>query len=225
MDLELETLRRRHKTELVETALRIYKLEDSAKEAMLFWVDYLLATSDINHMLDCLKQGKPLPEKREFAHANVVDDEPGQYAGTAVMQQQIEPLRAGMPEKLSIAISNHSSAAWEHTQSTQINACYHWLDGVGNVVQFDGERTPLPTAIAPGESLPLELNVVPPFQPGHYQLQLTLVHEGACWFDEHGFEVTTYPVDVEWCLPVSTSRVMDEFEYLRDILTQERKAA
>lgn len=225
LNIDIDALRRKHKTELVERALSVYQPEGDTQQVKSFWLERLLQGQDLRQMLDHLKAGEPLPEGLAPPAEKEQGGEEERYAGTAAMRQRLEVLRAGMPEKLRIAISNRSAATWENTEATAINACYHWLDEHGEVVQFDGVRTPLPEPIAPSVSLEFELNVIPPSQPGRYQLQLTLVHEGVCWFEEQGFTATAHPVDIEWCLPASTTRVLEEFAYGRDVWAQQEAAA
>lgn len=224
VSVDIDALRRKHKTELVERALRIYRPTDAIEETAPAWVDFLLSTGNVGRMIECLKNGGHLPDS--FMHGNQDGNarEPLNYAGTAALDQRLESLRAGMPEKLQITITNHSSSVWQNTESTPINASYHWLDQDGAVVQFDGVRTPLPEPIPPGRTIALSLNVTPPSKAGRYQLLLSLVHEGICWFEERGFEATSYPVEIEWCLPASTARVLDEMKYLRGILQTEEQA-
>jgi len=225
LNIDIDALRRKHKTELVERALSIYQPEGDPQQVRSFWLERLLEGQDVRQMLEHLKAGEPLPEGLAVPVAEERGDEEARYAGTAAMKQRLEVLRAGMPEKLRIAISNQSAAVWENSEATPINACYHWLDAHGEIVQFDGVRTPLPEPIAPNGSLELELNVIPPSQPGRYQLQITLVHEGVCWFEEQGFTATAYPVDIEWCLPASTTRVLEEFAYGQDVWAQQEALA
>lgn len=224
-NLDITSLRRKHKAELVEHALRIYPVATDAQKVSSFWLERLLKGESVKRMLDHLRTGEVLPESFTSPEAEDHGSEELRYAGTAVMKQQLGELRAGMPEKLRIAISNHTTSTWENSESTPINACYHWLDEHGDIVHFDGVRTPLPGAVEPGESLEIDLYVIPPSQAGRYQLQLTLVHEGVCWFEEQGFNATANLVDVEWCLPASTSRVLEEFAYRQDIWAQQEAFA
>lgn len=223
--LDITSLRRKHKAELVKHALRIYPVETDVEKVGSFWLERLLNGDSVKRMLDYLRTGEVFPEPPTPREAEHYGSEKLRYAGTAVIKQLLGGLRAGMPEKLRIAISNHMTSTWENSESTPINASYHWLNEQGDIVHFDGVRTPLPGVVGPGESLEIDLNVIPPSQAGRYQLQLTLVHEGVCWFEEQGFTMTTYPVDVEWCLPASTNRVLEEFAYGQDLWAQGEAAA
>ncbi len=48
---------------------------------------------------------------------------------------------------------------------------------------WDGERTPLPHLLPPGQDLLAAVTVTPPGQPGVYRLTIDLVDEGRRWFD------------------------------------------
>lgn len=67
-----------------------------------------------------------------------------------------------------------------------IFASYHWLDRKGTVVVQDGERSPLPRAVAPGSACTITLRVGTPAAPGRYTLAVDLVEEGVTWFSDAG---------------------------------------
>lgn len=60
------------------------------------------------------------------------------------------------------------------------------LDTSGELVVADGERTPLPYNLSPGESVTLNAIVKAPKQPGKYKLILTMVQENVAWFNDQG---------------------------------------
>ena len=65
-------------------------------------------------------------------------------------------------------------------------ASYHWLDEKGAVAVQDGVRTPLPRAVAPGDTCEMTLRVDTPRVAGRYTLAVDLVEEGVCWFSGAG---------------------------------------
>ena len=73
------------------------------------------------------------------------------------------------------------------------------------MVVFDGERTPLPRDLEPGNSATLKAVILPPKPPGTYTLEITLVQEGVAWFPEKGGAKLSIPVAVAAPAPVTTS--------------------
>jgi hypothetical protein len=218
LNLELQTLRNKHKAVLIEHALRIFPVDGDDQKIRSYWLQRLLDGQYIQHMLAHLKAGEPIPKEQTHGYHDSMERSTVVYTGTALIKQKLPVLRAGIPEKIRIAISNHTTDTWLNNETMPISACYHWLSYSGEMFEFEGMRTPLPEPIAPNSSLELDLSVIPPDRPGRYQLQLTLLHENVCWFEERGFTANAYPVDIEWNLPVSTSRVLKEFAYWQSVL-------
>jgi hypothetical protein len=90
--------------------------------------------------------------------------------------------RAGALGVARAEIENAGSAAW----LDDVRASYHWLDGLGNPIVWDGVRTALPQPVAPGEQVTVELQVRAPIPPGGYRFALDLVAEHRAWFAELG---------------------------------------
>jgi hypothetical protein len=93
-------------------------------------------------------------------------------------------------------ITNTSSQTWGSAGQRPVHLSYHWQALDGRWLEFDGERTPLPHDISPGESFRHYLTVKTPSQPGDALLQLTLVQEGVAWFDEQGCPPLISPVSI-----------------------------
>jgi hypothetical protein len=82
----------------------------------------------------------------------------------------------------AVKVSNVGTIAWPAHGRGAITLSYHWRDRNGRVVVWDGERTGFDHAVLPGESVDLELRVLPPPEPGAYVLEIDAVREGAAWF-------------------------------------------
>jgi cell division septation protein DedD len=95
-----------------------------------------------------------------------------------------------------IFIKNASARTWPSKGRYVVNLAYHWLDQKGQVVVFDGLRTPLPQDLNPGESVKLKASIRAPLHPGHYTLEVTLVQEAVAWFSEKDGGQLTVPVSV-----------------------------
>jgi hypothetical protein len=94
---------------------------------------------------------------------------------------------AGAAFRASVRLTNRSWRAWASTGPTPIMASYHWFEGGSHTpVVFDGERTPLPGVLSPGDSCDLSMAIVAPPAPGRYTLEIDLVHEHVTWFTGAG---------------------------------------
>ena len=94
-------------------------------------------------------------------------------------------------------ITNTSSQTWGSIGQRPVHLSYHWQAPDGGWLEFNGERTPLPHDLAPGETLRHYLTIKAPPQPGPARLHLTLVQEGVGWFDQHGCPALVLPISVE----------------------------
>ena len=94
----------------------------------------------------------------------------------------LEPPRAGALTAARVELENTGAVTW----GADIAASYHWLDGRGNAIVWDGLRTSLPGPVEPGRRVTLDLTVRAPMPPGPYRFALDLVAEHRAWFSEIG---------------------------------------
>jgi hypothetical protein len=99
------------------------------------------------------------------------------------LSYELEPPRAGALARVRVRFVNAGREAWVEGR---MNLAYHWLDELGNPIVWDGLRTPLDQAVAPGDELEAHLDVRAPIPPGRYRLALDLVAENFVWFAEVG---------------------------------------
>ncbi|HST26121.1 MAG TPA: hypothetical protein VLJ76_09020 [Gaiellaceae bacterium] len=90
--------------------------------------------------------------------------------------------RAGALGRARVEVENAGSAAWRE----DVSCSYHWLDGMGNPIVWDGVRTPLAGSVEPGGRVTLNVAVRAPMPPGRYRFALDLVAEHRAWFGELG---------------------------------------
>ena len=93
---------------------------------------------------------------------------------------------AGEVFEIEIEVSNTSQCNWPSIGLRAVCISYHWLDGTGNMLVYDGKRTPPPRDVPPATTLRMWASVIAPEQTGHARLQLSLVQEHVKWFDEKG---------------------------------------
>ena len=117
--------------------------------------------------------------------------------GRLSLSSGITPCISGQEYLLDVELFNLSEQTWYSTRKNPINMSYHWLGAEGNVLVFEGARTPLSVLrVMPGDMISLTMKVAAPPVPGRYRLHLLPVQEGHCWFDELGFEPELLEVDV-----------------------------
>lgn len=77
----------------------------------------------------------------------------------------------------------NDGATWLSSTFTQgeVLLAYHWLRADGSMALFEGERTRLPRAVAPGGAVEVVLKVVGPEEPGEYVLEVSLLQDRWAW--------------------------------------------
>jgi hypothetical protein len=98
-------------------------------------------------------------------------------------------VEAGAATTLTVRLENAGTAPWRG-----LNLSYHWLDGRGNPIVWDGVRTPV--EVAPGERQDVTAPFRGPIPPGRYRLALDLVDEHRFWLAELGSHSPTFEVEV-----------------------------
>jgi hypothetical protein len=74
---------------------------------------------------------------------------------------------------------------------------YHLRDPAGEVLIWDGARTPIARVVDPGETASFLPFLEAPGEPGDYVLEWDLVSEGECWFGECGSASVSVSLRVE----------------------------
>jgi SAM-dependent methyltransferase len=114
----------------------------------------------------------------------------GAYRATIRVESDLPDFAAPEAEVvLAASVTNTSRHAWSQREVGPIRLGNHWLAGPGHamLIQDDG-RALLPTDLAAGETCHVTLPITLPQEPGDYQLECDLVHEGICWFADKGSE-------------------------------------
>lgn len=98
-----------------------------------------------------------------------------------------EDAEPGTEIVLPVSVTNISAHAWSRQEAGPVTVGNHWLAGTGDemLIQDDG-RAALPENLAPGETCRLALKITVPSEPGEYQLECDVVHEGVSWFADKG---------------------------------------
>jgi hypothetical protein len=111
----------------------------------------------------------------------------------------LAPMTAGTRRSLRFRVTNVSSSEWGLSPMgllMTLNLGNHWLDTTGTTLVRDDGRATLRKAVAPGETMELDLFVRAPAQPGSYLLEVDLVQENVSWFGARGSPTWRAPVEV-----------------------------
>jgi hypothetical protein len=107
------------------------------------------------------------------------------------------PIEAGVRVEARVEAENAGTAPWRtRGPEAGLFLAFHWLDERGNPIVWDGERTPLREAVAPGAVLAQTMALRGPIPPGRYRLAVDLVEEHRFWVAELGEPAWEETVDV-----------------------------
>jgi hypothetical protein len=105
----------------------------------------------------------------------------------------VGPRGAGVT--VAVTLTNAGSITWDPAQ--KFDLAYHLFDVSGNVVVWDGARTPLPGPVAPGGSVTVNATVTTPAAAGSLALKFDLVQEGVSWFSGQGVPAESISLSVQ----------------------------
>jgi lipopolysaccharide transport system permease protein len=86
---------------------------------------------------------------------------------------------------VEFAIRNDSQATWRPAEGFGIG--YHLFDAETGTLLVDGARVPPQQDIKPGESTHVRLDFEVPPEDGRYQVMLSPMREGECWYYDRGW--------------------------------------
>ena len=120
------------------------------------------------------------------------------YAADLALDASPVTMRAGETSEIAITVASRGRAAWASRGPIPLRLGYHlWRRGPSgrDAVAFDNERTMLTSLVCPGDP---QTFVVPVIigEPGVYEIEFDLVHEGRTWFAERGGRTATATVTV-----------------------------
>ena len=86
---------------------------------------------------------------------------------------------------LVVTLRNTGTRTWSAGGANPVRLSYHWLAN-GVLTEWNGVRADLPNDVAPGETVTIDLPVIPPEGTAVRTLRLDLVQEGLQWFSDSG---------------------------------------
>jgi SAM-dependent methyltransferase len=96
-----------------------------------------------------------------------------------------------------VRLENRGWEPWSSQGDRPVFASYHWLDRTGRILEFEGERTPLPRIVNPGEISEVALQIRAPDRAGRLVLAVDLVRERVTWFSQAGHPWMAVPFTVQ----------------------------
>ena len=106
-------------------------------------------------------------------------------------------MQGGEWQRVPVTVRNDGLVVWRSDEDPPFMLSYHWLTESGDrVVQFDGQRTGFPKAVAPGDTVTLLATVRAPERPGRYRLMWDIVQEQRLWFSTERSPTAVTPVEV-----------------------------
>lgn len=115
----------------------------------------------------------------------------GAYAASIAVSEPRLSAPAGTLLKLTVRVRNMGNTLWPaRDRNCHIHIGNHWRSSAGKLLRRDDCRADLPADLAPGGELEAPISATVPDIPGEYLLELDMVHESVCWFEEQGSPVT-----------------------------------
>lgn len=116
----------------------------------------------------------------------VVYREPVVHQEPVVPQEMdLRPPSGSLAVEVRFRIENTSTDTWRAAEG--FAAGYHIFDRETGTLLVDGARVPPAEEIAPGQTMQVALRFELPPEPGHYQVFLSPMREGVCWYYEQGW--------------------------------------
>jgi lipopolysaccharide transport system permease protein len=84
-----------------------------------------------------------------------------------------------------IDVRNQSKEAWRPGEGFAVG--YHLFDAATGTLIVDGPRVAPPADVPPGEAFHAAFEIEVPVEDGRYQVLLSPMREGACWYYERGW--------------------------------------
>ncbi len=122
------------------------------------------------------------------AASQALDGRIDDWRGHVVVENPPEAVGTGEAFILEVRIKNEGGSVWTGTGNQPVQLSYHWQTAEGETLVHDGERTCIGCdRIMPGEMVRSRMKVTAPMGTGSIRLVVTMVQEGVCWFEDHGF--------------------------------------
>ena len=113
------------------------------------------------------------------------------YGGSLGVDQTPATMNASSTTLVPVRIENMSNFDW----GANVNLSYHWYDAAGNLLEWNGLRTPL-AGTARTQIAAINAQILVPSTPGTYSLRYDIVQEGVTWFSGQGMQTPVKQISV-----------------------------
>ena len=114
------------------------------------------------------------------------------YGSTTAPEAIVE----GGQAPVEVHVTNTGADKWPATGPARVQLSYHWYDGNGNVVVWDGARADLGSDVLPGRTATFRITLTAPRASGVFYLDWDLVQDGIGWFSARNISMSTQRVAV-----------------------------
>ena len=113
------------------------------------------------------------------------------FGATYAMTPPATSFLPGSRAVLPVTLTNTGLLAWPAGGANPVHAAAHVYDPFGAVLLWDGERAVLPSDVAPGQSVTVNVAIAVPATTtlARYDIHVDLVREGVAWFSSYGVAV------------------------------------
>jgi hypothetical protein len=197
-----------------------------------YFLPHIKSYRDAKNFFSLIKDYKNLENESTLEHPKQIENEHGNsgldidaglkdkkdhfYDGCIKYDQTKFSTRASSSYKLKISVENKSQFKW--SSQDDIFLCFRWYDRNKKYIS-EGVRTTLDNDLPSMQLNLYNIQIVTPKDPELYFLELTLVHENQCWFEQRGFKSYFIEVDVQFCASISTEKIINKISKLRKLKT------
>jgi stage II sporulation protein D len=175
---------------LVVRAVSAVDASPEAPAAFLIATDQADAPAVVERASDAVV-ARSIPEVRGYAQRATTDLD-ARFGGTTAPASIVE----GGEVPVDVRVTNTGSEPWRASGEGRIRLGYHWYDGNGSVVVWDGARADIAADVPPGRSATFTVRVRAPRASGTFYLDFDLVQEGRGWASARGVAMKVQPVVV-----------------------------
>ena len=118
------------------------------------------------------------------------------FAATLTAGAALPVLLPGGRVAVPLTLRNDGPLTWATGGTNPVHVAVHLADSLGATVRWDGERTLLPSDVAPGQTVTTTAIVAAPLVAGGYTARVDLVREGVAWFSGYGVRTADLPLSV-----------------------------
>lgn len=219
-----------NKIDFIKRAFFLKKNRLPSDQEISYFIGHLKSYKDTKNFFSLIKDYKKLENESNLKPSDQIANEHENsrvyidlgskneksnfYNGSIEYEQTEFSAKASSSFKLKVSVENKSQYKW----STQdyIFLCYRWYDRNKKFIS-EGVRTNLDNDLPSIQKKLFYIQIVSPKDPELYFLELTLVHENKCWFDQRGFKSFFIKVDVQISANSSTEKIINKISNLRKL--------